>query len=255
MLRAFAYLILIGIIGGAAAWIASTPSSVTLEWLGYRVDTSIGILIGFMVLVGIAFYFALRFWIGVRTAPKRTRRAYGEWRRRRGYRALTQGMVAVAAGDATEARRLARKAENLLADPPLTMLLSAQAAQLSGDEKAAGQFFDAMSERTDTKYLGVSGKLKQAMQEGDSEGALELAEQAAELNPKADAVSSTLFELQVKNKNWADAQETTKQAVRNKITDVEAGKRRRAILEFQRSVESEAEGDLGEALSLARRAE
>ena len=82
----------------------------------------------------------------------------------RGYKALTQGMVAVAAGDAQEARRQARKAENFLADPPLTMLLSAQAAQLSGDDKAAGKFFKKMSERKDTKYLGIHGMLNQAIQ-------------------------------------------------------------------------------------------
>ena len=60
-----------------------------------------------------------------------------ERRRRAGYRALTQGMVAVAAGDPQEARRFARSADALLADPPLTLLLSAQAAQLDGDETAA----------------------------------------------------------------------------------------------------------------------
>ena len=52
-------------------------------------------------------------------------------KRRRGYKALSQGMVAVAAGDAGEAARLARRADGLLNDPPLTLLLSAQAAHSS----------------------------------------------------------------------------------------------------------------------------
>jgi hypothetical protein len=43
-------------------------------------------------------------------------------------------MVAVAAGDAAEAGRQAKRADALLGDPPLTMLLSAQAAQLNGDD-------------------------------------------------------------------------------------------------------------------------
>ena len=61
------------------------------------------------------------------------------------------------------------------------MLLSAQAAQLSGDEKAAGRFFKAMTEEPETRYLGLSGQLRQALQDGDHSNALHLAEEASNL--------------------------------------------------------------------------
>ena len=81
-----------------------------------------------------------------------------------GYRALTQGMVAVAAGDAEEAQKLARKADALLAEPPLTLLLSAQAAQLNGDETARPQrYFTAMLDRAETEFLGLRGLIMQAL--------------------------------------------------------------------------------------------
>ncbi|MDA0239729.1 MAG: tetratricopeptide repeat protein, partial [Proteobacteria bacterium] len=175
-------------------------------------------------------------------------------RQRRGYKALTQGMVAVAAGDATEARRQARRAEALLSEPPLTMLLSAQAAQLSGDNQAAGKFFEAMSEQPETKFLGLRGKLNQAMEKGDSDGALALAEQAHDLKPKTDAVTSTLFELQLKHGEWAEAEETVREAVKDKLISAEVGKRRRAVLLYQQSIEAENEGRRNDALQMVRKA-
>src|SRR5690606_26575928 len=65
-------------------------------------------------------------------------------RRRKGFLALSRGMVAVAAGDAAEARRHAGRARKLLDETPLTLLLAAQAAQLDGEEGAATRYFEAM---------------------------------------------------------------------------------------------------------------
>jgi HemY protein len=134
------------------------------------------------------------------------------------------------------------------------MLLSAQAAQLSGDEKAASKFFVKMSERKDTKYLGIHGMLNQAIQDGDKVVALELAEQANDLHPKTDKVSKALFELQVQSGNWLEAEETVRKAVKDKYLDIDVGRRRRAAIFYQRSTEAESNGNLNEALTLAKKA-
>ena len=52
-------------------------------------------------------------------------------------------MVAVGAGDPIAARRHANEAERLLGREPLTLLLKAQAAQVSGDREAAEAAFRA----------------------------------------------------------------------------------------------------------------
>ena len=254
MIRAIWFLILIVLFSLTAILVSDNPGTVSLKWLGYKVETSIGILLACVLFISILLTIFYRIWLAIRNAPKRLGKARRDWRRERGYKALTQGMVAVAAGDPQEARRQARKAENLLADPPLTMLLSAQAAQLSGDEKAASKFFEKMSERKDTKYLGIHGMLNQAIQDGDKDIALELAEKANDLNPKTDKVSKKLFELQVQNGNWSEAEETVKKAIKDKHLDIDIGRRRRSIILYQRSVEAEADGKLDEALALAKKA-
>jgi len=86
-------------------------------------------------------------------------------------------------GDAEEAQKFARKADVLLAEPPLTLLLSAQAAQLNGDDQAAQRYFMAMIERKETEFLGLRGLIMHALRGGDEATALTLIERAkAELH-------------------------------------------------------------------------
>ena len=100
-----------------------------------------------------------RLWRLVWRGPRDLARLNAERKRQQGYRALSQGMAAVAAGDAVEARRQAKIANAMLKDPPLTLLLAAQTAQLGGDEDAARRYFTAMLERPETSFLGLRGLL------------------------------------------------------------------------------------------------
>lgn len=254
MIRAIWYLLFLALIVWGAAVIADQPGDVRLDWLGYRVETSTSVLVTTVILISVILAVFYRMWVALRRAPRRIILVRSDWRRRRGYKALTQGMVAIAAGDAVEARRQAHRAESLLAEPPLTMLLSAQAAQLSGDNEAAGRFFQAMSEQKETKYLGLHGRLNQAMQAGDAESALKLAEQAQNLRPKTDTVSTTLLDLQIQRGSWAEAEDTVRKAVRDKHLDTDTGRRMRAVLLFLQSTEADTEGRRNDALQLVRRA-
>src|SRR5215469_652584 len=159
---------------------------------------------------------ALLFWLVslIIDSPRAFLRHRRERRRRAGYRALTQGMVAVAAGDPQDARRCARRADALLADPPLTLLLSAQAAQLEGDEMAAKKFFTAMLDRRETEFLGLRGLLNQALRVGDRATALRLSERAASLRPGTPWVVESRFDLEVREGRWEAAQQTLARAAK-----------------------------------------
>jgi HemY protein len=251
MVRALAFLVAAA---AAAAWLADRPGSVTLHWQGWRLDTSVAVLVVTMALVAGATALIYRLWLFLRRAPARLAEARREGRRRRGYMALTRGMVAVAAGDAGDAVRQVKRAEVLLDEPPLTMLLSAQAAQLDGDEGAAGRFFTAMLERPETEFLGLRGLLTQAQKRGDTVETLRLAERAYRLKPDSDWVAGSLFDQQVRAGRWADAEETLARSIKNGLIDGDIGRRQRAILTHLRSLEAAAGGDDGTALAFARKA-
>ncbi len=252
MVRALRYFIIIAILAAAAAWLADQPGSVTMVWGSYEIDTSFGVLAIAVGSVAVLTALLYRTWLFVRRAPASIRGAWKNRRQDRGYRALTKGMVAVAAGDGEEARRQARKAEDLLNEPPLTMLLSAQAAQLNGDERAAERFFRAMTDNNETEFLGLRGLLNQAMKRGDRDEAIAITRRAHRLNPDSDWVSQSLFELQTQADQWLDAHVTVKEAVRNKHLSAPEGKRRQAVLTYQMSLDAAGSGDKDRALEYAR---
>ena len=254
MLRGLWLLVLLGALAIAAAWLADNPGDVTLRWRGWRLDTSFSLLLVAVVFIAVAAALLYRLWIALRRVPGRLIKARDERRRRRGYLALTRGMVAVAAGDSEEARRQTRRADVLLGDPPLTMLLSAQAAQLDGDKRAAGNFFTAMLGRPETEFLGVRGLLLQAMNEPDEDKTLDLAHRAHSLRPKSEWVASNLFDLQVRAGRWMEAGDTLSKSVRRKLVSVEDGRRTRAVISYSLGLEARDRGDGAEYLKALQKA-
>lgn len=247
MLRALSYLIVIFLAVAGVVWLLDRPGSVALDWQGYRIETSFAVLVAATAVLAVGAALLYRVWVALVRAPGRMGDAWRERRRGKGYRALTRGMVAVAAGDATEAGRQVKRAEVLLNEPPLTLLLSAQAAQLNGDDTAAQRFFEEMTENPETEFLGLRGLLTQAMKVGDDARALELARRAYRLQPKSDWVSASLFELQVRAGKWLDAQVTGDEQARLGLIDRGENRHRKAVLALQQGTERAQAGDADEA--------
>ena len=251
MIRSFFLFVMTAAAVLAAVTLADYPGRVSVDWQGWRIDMSVGILALLVVLVVVVAVVISRFWGAIRRAPGRFLDVRRTSRRDRGYKALTQGMVAVAAGDVGEARRWARKADALLDDPPLTMLLSAQAAQLGGEEAAARRYFEAMLDHPDTAFLGVRGLLMQSIKAGDKIEALRLAERAYKLRPETGWVVDQLFELQVESGLWSEANDVIASAIRRKTLPASRARRRRAAVLVEHSRVAEAEGDAETAFARA----
>jgi len=164
-------------------------------------------------------------------------------------------MVAVAAGDAQEAARHARDADALLAEPPLTLLLSAQAAQLNGDDRAARRFFAAMLERPETEFLGLRGLLNHAVRDGDREAALHLAERARGLRPQTPWVVESLLDLQARSDRWQAAESTLAEAIRRRLLPAGPARHHRGVVLHQLSLAAAERGEQRQAVALAAQAQ
>ncbi len=254
MTRTLLFLVKVGLVVAAAVWLADRPGQVEIVWQGYVVETSFGMLVLAALLLIVATVLLFLLWRGVRKAPIAIVRARSGSRRDRGLAALTNGMVAVAAGDSETARRLSRRADELLDDPPLTLLLSAQAAQLSGDDQAAHRKFEAMLQRRETEFLGLRGLLTEALRNQDIVRALSLAQRARKLRPETPWVLTTCFNLEVRLRRWAEAQHTLTHAVRAKAIDRDDAQRYAVAMLVEQSREQEGSGDADGALRLAHRA-
>jgi len=254
MIRIVLFIVLIGVIAAAAVFVANEPGRVEIVWGEWLVETSPGALAAAVAIVAAvaAALWQIARWVLRR--PDSIARARRLARQQRGYRALTLGFVAAAAGEGHRARRLARRANLLLEEPPLTLLLSAQAAQLEGDEDAAAEYFEAMLARPETEFLGIRGLLVHDNRAGDNERARNLAERAYRIRPDTAWVLTALLELRARDADYAGALKVLKEAERNDVVTADAGKRRRAALLVAASRVSRRTGDPREALRLANRA-
>ncbi|MEC9266818.1 MAG: heme biosynthesis HemY N-terminal domain-containing protein [Pseudomonadota bacterium] len=212
--RVLWFLIKLGVIGALAVFFALEPGRVTFDWQGWVVDMPVGVFALIILVLVLLFIYGERIRQTVFRFPGRWRAQRKAIREMKGYRALTLGMVAVAAGDRDESRRQSRRAKDLLTDAPLTKLLQAQSARLSGDDQAAVAYFEDMRGDPEVAFLGLRGLMTQALRAGDKARALELAEEARRLRPSAKWVLLELLDLQINAGRWAGALKTLDDAER-----------------------------------------
>lgn len=250
MVRLVLFLIGIAVVASGLSWLADRPGSLLINWQGYEIETSV-----FRAVVILAFLMGLAIlaW-SILTALWRSPASVGAFfnrrRQMRGLEALSGGMIAIGAGDRSEAMRYAVQARKALPNEPLTQLLRAQAAQLTGDRATARRMFEAMLSQPDTEQLGLRGLYLEAEREGEWEPARQFAERSVGLNPKLGWAVDALFELQCKDRDWAGALKTLGIAKKHAHADKGKLDRRRAVLMTARAMDLE-ETDPNRAMGLA----
>lgn len=251
MIRLGTGFIVIVAVAVAAVWVADRPGRLVLDWEGLRIETSAAVAGLALAAVWLASLFVYRLWRTLRQAPRDLRRRRAERRRHEGYLAFARGMVAIAAGDARSAAQMARKAERLLPEPTLPLLLSAHAAQLGGDAPAAESHFTAMLQSPETELLGLRGLLAAAQAANDRPRALELARRAVALRADAPWALAALFDLQAAMADWAGAEATVALALKAKAIGGADAARRRAVLHLARARAAADANDAETARTLA----
>jgi HemY protein len=177
-------------------------------------------------LVGLVVAF-MRFMAGDETAVTRY---FSRNRERKGYDALAEGMMALASGEPRVALTKANKAERLLKRDDLTLLLTAQAAEQSGDRARAQEAFKKLLKDDRTRFVGVRGLMKQKLEDGDTDTAMKLAERAFALKPKHTETQDVLLNLQAGSSEWSAARQTLAAKLKHGSLPRDVHKRRDAVL-------------------------
>ncbi|WP_374575285.1 heme biosynthesis protein HemY [Phenylobacterium sp.] len=231
MIRAGLVLFLIAAAAVAVLAMTGDAGRASVVWLGWRADTTAAAAVLITLIAALIAQAVWRLIIWVVEAPARAERARADARRRQANEVLTRGFLAAAAGDGSEARRLAGKAADLADEAPgLARVLAAQAAEAAGDSQAAHAAYSAMLGFPEMRLAGHRGLMQLAAAQGDREGALRHAEQAFALARTARWAWRAVLEARLEAGDWDGALELVQNALDRKIVSPIVADRARSAL-------------------------
>ena len=170
LIKILAFVAAITALTFGATQLMDVDGGAVIEVAGYEISLStLELVFGLLALVVLvwlvlkllAFLVAgFRFLNGDETAISRY---FDRNRERKGYEALSEGMMALASGEGHLAMTKASRAERYLDKPELTTLLTVQAAEMTGDRRKAEASYKRLLEDDKTRFVGVRGIMKQKL--------------------------------------------------------------------------------------------
>src|SRR5262249_49463013 len=253
MIRVLVYLVIVALLAFGAVWFAERPGDVAITWQGRRIDTSVMVLVAAVAAIAAASVLAWSILRAIVRAPDAMSRYRRIRRGVRGYRAVSQGLIAVGSGDARAAKKFTAEAVRIAPREPLTLLLSAQSAQLSGDRDAAVATFQEMADRDDTRVLGLHGLFVEAQRRHDHAAALNYAEEAAKHASVPVWAGQAALEFRCAAGDWSGALDRLERKMKSGLIDKRTFRRQRAVL-ITAQAQALAGRDRERAIALAREA-
>lgn len=255
MLRV-ALLLIIAVAAMLASWqiVTTDPGEVEATWGGWQIQTTGLFAVLILVAVVAVALPLLRLLMFLMDAPGRIGKASQRARIRRGQEALALGLIAAEAGEFEEARRHADKAEDLIDEPRLALLLQARSAEVSGDTAGAERAYAGMLQNEDTEVLGRKGLMAAALKRGDRTAARAHAEAALKASKTAAWPFQYAFDLAVQALDWDGALDILEVGDKRKQIDDKVAKRRRAVLMCAQAAKLERDRRPDKAAEMALKA-
>ena len=251
MIRITLFIVFVGAIAALAVFLVDEPGHVEIVWGDWLITTSPGALTAAAIILACLTAISWQIIRWVMKSPNGINNVRKLAKQKKGYRVLTDGFLAAAVGDVGKTKRLARRARKMLHEPALTLLLSAQAAQLEGKNGEAEKVFDSMLERPETELLGIRGLLIKAIQNGQHSVSRDLAERAYRIRPDVEWVLSSLLELRVRDGDYIGALKVLRESTRSNVISPDRERKQRAALLVEASRKLKIEGKQREAQRLA----
>lgn len=218
MIRAFWFFIQAVVIVGGALWLLERQGHVSLDAFGYNVHVQAGLFLLALAVLAVCAYFLTRMILAVISIPSNVSGFFARKRKARGYRDITRGFVALAAGDARQADILSRRVSSALPDEKgLALFLKAQSARLNGRMAEAMSAYEVLLTDKEAVFLGLKGLLTASLEAQDMVQASLYAQKALALYPKQGWVILTAYELEIKNQNWDSALALLKRAEKTNV--------------------------------------
>jgi HemY protein len=205
MIRLASWIIASLLLTALIAWLVSLPGTAMIEIAGYRMQPKLG-MAAFLIAAGLAaviFAWSVLRW--VLDAPSYFAKLNRDRRRDLGVAALSDGFVALQAGDPGRARVLAREARSNLPRNHAAQLLEARSDLALGDMQSAREHYRALISNKKTAVAALAGLYEQARTQGRIDAALNFAQKAVALAPQTRWASDAVLDDLTRHGKWSDA--------------------------------------------------
>lgn len=233
MLKSIWYLCKILIVVGLVVFLAIQPGTIEITWKEYtfrNIHLGAAAVVVFLVLMTTVYLTGILHRLFA--LPREFKRYRHEKQRSKGYQSLVRSLTAAAAGDHKTAYYQAHRAQKFLpeSEAGIPLLLQAHASKNRGSHDQTDAAFKALLQNADTVLLGVHGLMQKSMIKGDYAQALSLAREARASQKNNHALLKPVYDLEIRNRLWADALVTLDKAVSKKVVGkAEANHDRTAI--------------------------
>ena len=186
------------------------------------------IILGAALILGTIAVWSALLWLW--RLPRRLKSGVGMRKRNRAIDAMEEALIAGAEGDVSRARKASAQVRKLAGSTDLGHIISATAAEASGDREEAAVHYEAMLASPKTRPTGQRGIAQVKLATGDLPGAVEAATEAFEANPQARWAFDTLFKALVADFRWTEARDILEKGRAAKHMSGEVYARRKAVL-------------------------
>ncbi len=205
MIRLATWIVVSLLVTALIAWLISLPGTAMIEVAGYRMQPRLG-MAAFLVAAALAIVIiAWSLFRRVLDAPRYFAKLSRERRRDLGVAALSDGFVALQAGDPNRARVLAREARSNLPRNHAAQLLEARSDLALGDMQSAREHYRALISNKKTAVAALAGLYEQARTQGRIDAALSFAQKAVALAPQTRWASDAVLDDLTRRGQWAEA--------------------------------------------------
>ena len=205
MIRLATWIVGALVVTALIAWLITLPGTAMIEIAGYRMQPRLG-LAAFLIAAAIAaVILAWSLFRRIIDAPRYFAKLNRDRRRDMGVAALSDGFVALQAGDPNRARVLAREARSNLPRNHAAQLLEARSDLALGDMQSAREHYRALISNKKTAVAALAGLYEQARTQGRTDAALNFAQKAVALAPQTRWASDAVLDDLTRHGRWADA--------------------------------------------------
>jgi HemY protein len=205
MIRLATWIVFSLVLTALIAWLVSLPGTAMIEIAGYRMQPKLGMAAFVVAAALIGVILAWSILRRVLDAPRYFAQLGRDRRRDLGVSALSDGFVALQAGDPNRARVLAREARSNLPRNHAAQLLEARSDLALGDMQSAREHYRALISNKKTAVAALAGLYEQARTQGRTDAALNFAHKAVALAPQTRWASDAVLEDLTRRGHWESA--------------------------------------------------